>query len=223
MLRHVRGLSVSVLASLWIAVPVWSASIPIENASFESPGIDPGAFPVLPYMDGWTELDLDALASTNTGVFANTPQGSPDRMLNADGKQLAFLASARGNALEQDLTALYQVGCDYRLTVAVGISGRFPPSAQTPMDTLELVLYYHDGTQSVDIVHQTVEPTGLSSTQLRDFSLYLPTIQPDDAWAGKTIGVAIRAAGTAGGFWDLDNVRLAESLPVPIRGVTVKE
>jgi hypothetical protein len=223
MLHHVIGLSVSVLASLWIAVPAWSASIPMENASFESPSIDPNAFPVLPYMDGWTELDLDTLASTNTGVFANTPAGSPDRMLNADGTQLAFLGSARGNALEQDLIATYRAGCDYRLTVAVGISGRFPPSAEAPADTLELVLYYRDGAKSLDIVRQTVEPAGLSSTQLQDFSVYLPTVQSGDAWAGKTIGVAIRAAGTAGGFWDLDNVRLAESLPAQGPEATVKE
>jgi len=46
--------------------------------------------------------------------------------------------------------------------------------------------------------------------------VYLPTVQPDDAWAGKAIGVAIRAAGAPGGFWDLDDVRLVELLPVSI-------
>ena len=66
----------------------------------------------------------------------------------------------------------------------------------------------------MDIVHQTVEAKGLSSTQLQDFSVYSADGAAGDAWAGKPIGVAIRAAGTAGGFWDLDNVRLAESLPV---------
>ena len=38
---------------------------------------------------------------------------------------------------------------------------------------------------------------------------------PDSEWAEKNIGIAIRATGMAGGFWDLDNVRLGESLPVP--------
>jgi hypothetical protein len=65
----------------------------------------------------------------------------------------------------------------------------------------------------VDIASQTVEAGGLSSTQLQDFSVYLPMVGPDDAWVGRTIGVAIRAAGMPGGFWDIDNVRLAESLP----------
>ena len=85
-----------------------------------------------------------------------------------------------------------------------------------PADALEIVLYYLDGNEPKDIVHQTVEPNGLSSTQLQDFSVALPTVRAEDAWAGKTIGVAIRAAGKAGGFWDLDNVRLAESMPVSI-------
>jgi len=186
-------------------------AIPVTNASFEAPAVDPNAFPALPFADGWKEFDLDTAASANTGVFANTPVGNADRMVNADGKQLAFLGSQQGNAFGQDLTATYKAGCAYRLTVAVGVSARFPPSPVKPVDTVELVLYYRDGAKSVDIVHQTVEAKGLSSTQLRDFSVYLPTVQAGDAWAGKAIGVAIRATGKAGGFWDLDNVRLAES------------
>jgi hypothetical protein len=132
-------------------------------------------------------------------------------MINADGKQLAFLGSQRGNALEQDLTATYKAGCGYRLTAAVGVSARFPPSGVVPVDTIEIVLYYLNGNKAVDIVHQTVGAKGLSSTRLQDFSVYLSVVQPADAWAGKPIGVAIRAAGKAGGFWDLDNIRLAES------------
>jgi hypothetical protein len=198
-------------------------AIAIANASFEVPAIDPNGFPAVPFVDGWLELDLDALISSNTGVFANTPAGNADHVANADGKQLAFLGSQKGNALEQDLAAVYNVGCGYRLTVAVGVSARFPPSAGKPVDTIELVLYYLDGAKPVDIVHQAVEAKGLSTTQSQDFSVYLPPVQPGDAWAGKTIGVAIRAAGKAGGFWDLDNVRLAESLPIPNLALAVKE
>ncbi len=215
MRRYVICLSVLVQLPLWAAESV-SVPIPVMNASFEAPAIDPNAFPAVPLAEGWLELDLDPLASSNTGVFANTPAGSPDRVVNADGRQLAFLGSQQGNALEQDLKAVYRVGCDYRLTVGVGISLRFPPSAVVPADTLELALYYIDGNQPVDIVHQAVEPNGLSVTQLQDFSVSVPTVRPGDAWAGKTIGVAIRAAGKAGGFWDLDNIRVEESMPVSI-------
>jgi len=216
MLRHNICLILLILMGSWAAKPVWSASIHIENASFETPVVDPNGFPAVPFVDHWTEIDLDTLSSSNTGVFANTPVGNSDHIVNADGSQLAFLSSQAGNALEQGLNAAYKAGCDYRLTVAVAVSGLFPPSSSEPVDALELVLFYRDGNDVVDIVSRTVEATGLSSTQLTDFSLHLPTVLSGDAWAGKAIGVALRAAGMPGGFWDLDNVRLIESLPVSI-------
>ena len=216
MLRFVGCLCVFVVMGSWAIVPAESASIAIENASFEAPVVDPGGFPAVPDVEGWTEIDLDPFGSTNTGVFANTPKGNEDHVANADGSQLAFLGSGRGNALKQHLAATYKVGCDYRLTAAAGISMRFPPAVEPPTDALELVLYYCDDANCVDITCETIEATGLSSTQLQDFSVYVPTVRPDDAWAGKPIGVAIRAAGAAGGFWDLDDVRLVELLPVSI-------
>lgn len=215
MLRYAICLTMFLQLPLWAAAPV-SISIPVANASFETPVVDPNGFGAWPFAAGWLELDLDTAASSNTGVFLNTAIGSPDRLVNAEGKQLAFLGSQRGNSLEQDLRAVYRVGCDYRLTVGVGVSARFPPSITAPADTIELVLYYLDGNEPKDIVHQTVEPNGLSSTQLRDFSVVLPTVRAEDAWAGKTVGVSIRAAGNPGGFWDLDNVRVDESMPVSI-------
>ncbi len=216
MLHRIVCLILLILMGSWIAKPGWSASIPIENASFEAPLVDPNGFPAVPFVDKWMEIDLDSLSSSNTGVFANTPAGSHDHVVNANGSQLAFLGSESGNALEQNLNANYKAGCDYRLTVGVSISALFPPSSVEPVDALELVLFYHDGNDVVDIVSRTVEATGLSSTQLTDFSVNLPTVQSSDAWAGKTIGVALRAAGMPGGFWDLDNVRLNESFPVSI-------
>ena len=223
MLYHVIYIIVLLIAGSWAATPVRSASIPIENASFEAPAVDPNGFGALPQVDGWTEVDLDALSSTNTGVFANTQPGSSDHIVNAHGSQLAFLGSQTGNALEQDLTATYKVGCDYELTVAVGVSGRFPPSNAEPVDAFELVLYYRDANEPVDVLSQAVEATGLSVTRLTDFLLYLPTVQPGDAWADKAIGVALRASGMPGGFWDLDHVRLIESFPGPKSTLTAKK
>jgi hypothetical protein len=217
MLRQIICLILLMLMGSWASKPAWSASIPIENASFEAPVVDPNGFGALPYVDQWTEIDLDTLSSSNTGVFANTPAGNPDHIVNADGNQLAFLGSQVGNALEQDLATTYKSGCDYRLTVAVGVSSQFPPSSIEPVDAFEMVLFYRDENDVVDIVSRMVEATGLSSTQLMDFSLYLPTVKSGDVWVGKAIGVALRAAGMPGGFWDLDNVRLDESLPISIR------
>ena len=216
------GLTATVLLGFWAIAPGWAASIPIENASFESPAMDPGGLPPLPYVEGWIEVDVDTEGSTNTGVFANTPAGSPDHLVNADGNQLAFLDSGQGNALEQDLDATYQVGRDYRLTVAVGVSGRFPPATEEPVDTLELVLYSVDANEVIDVAKETVKAPACSSSKLQDFSVSLPTIRAEDAWAGQSIGIAIRAAGMAGGFWELDNVRLVELSPrsIPIENAS---
>ena len=196
--------------ALGSGTPARSVLIPLANGSFELPVVDPNAFPALPVVAGWLEQDLDTGYSTNTGVFANTPVGSADRMENADGNQLAFLGSQGGNGLSQEVSDRYKVDCSYRLTVGVGISQRYPPSGLSPVGTIELVLYYVEGGGRVDIVREVVEATGLSSTQLQDFSVGLGVVQPGDAWAGKGIGVAIRATGAAGGFWDLDDVRLTE-------------
>jgi hypothetical protein len=186
-------------------------SIPVENASFETPVVDPNAFGAVPFADGWIELDVDDLSSSNTGVFANTSEDSWDHVVNADGLQLAFLGSEIGNGFEQDLPATYEVGCEYRLTVAVGVSSRYPPSIEEPLDTMELVLYYYDETETADIAVQTVDAMNLSSGRLQDLSVYVPDVQVDDLWAGKSIGIAIRSTGLPGGFWIMDNVRLAES------------
>jgi hypothetical protein len=216
MIHNVINLFALIFFVLWAAAPVFSASISVKNASFEAPVVDPNGFGAVPLVDGWMEVDIDTMFSTNTGVFANTDPNSFDHVINADGSQLAFLGSQMGNALEQDLDAIYKAGCDYRLTVGVSVSSRFPPAVVEPVDTLELVLYYRDANDVVDIAHQTVEATGQSYTQLQDFTLELATVRASDAWAGKNIGIALRAAGQAGGFWDLDNVRLIESAPVSI-------
>jgi hypothetical protein len=188
-------------------------SLPVENASFELPEVDPEGYPASPIVESWTELDLDVFASANTGVFLNTPIDSEDHMNNADGRQLVFLGSQKGNGLEQDLSVSYQEGSSYRLTVGVGTSMRFPPSMSEPVDTLELAFYYRDGNEPVDIIKKIVPATGLSSRNLRDFSVYLSPVQADDAWAQKPIGIALRSTGVAGGYWDLDNVRLGQSQP----------
>ena len=87
MMRQVTILFMLVLFGSWAAMPVLSASIPIENASFEAPVVDPNGFGAVPLVDGWTEIDIDTLYSANTGVFANTDVNSFDHIVNADGSQ----------------------------------------------------------------------------------------------------------------------------------------
>lgn len=189
-------------------------SVEITNPSFEIPAIDPCtnpflAIPMVPY---WIEQDLDTEYSSNTGIFLNLSSDPLSYITNADGQQLVFLSSQQGNAILQDLNAYYTIGKKYLLTIGVCVSQRFPPS---PENTLALVLYYIDSGVRNDIASTEIPVTGLSATQLIDFSLILPEVQDADFWANKQIGVAIRSVGPAAGFWDIDNVRLNEFCAFP--------
>ena len=188
---------------------VHSGPISVANHSFEFPVIDPNDNPLyaIPIVSLWRELDIDTEYSTNTGTFKNTPADSNDHISNADGGQLALLGNQQGNGLQQELPATYQVGKSYQLTVGVCVSMRYPPPSGS---SLTLAFYYVYGTQLFDIVTTSVPAEGLMSGFLTDFSLSLPAIETSAPWAGKNIGIAIRSAGSAFAYWDLDNVRLME-------------
>ena len=201
---------ISLIAGLFICTDSRGDAIPVVNYSFEDPIVpfsDPYA---LPYVTGWNEIDLDTDYSANTGVFLNVTG-----ILGTDGGQLAFLGSAQGNALLQDLSAVYQAGKSYKLTVGICVSGAYRPPDP---NGVQLAFYYQEPNDPnvLDIISATtLPPSTFTSTELEDNSIYLPAVQVEDAWAGKTIGIAIRATGTAGGFWDLDNVRVTAYPLVP--------
>lgn len=197
-----------------IITPAQADSISIPNHSFEVPMIDPNENPFLaiPFVSLWTEDDIDP-CSLNTGTFINTPPGNDNHLFNVDGNQLAFLGSRYGNALWQCLPATYQQGKSYRLTVGVCISTRIPVPQGTP---LVLALHYLSDPNLAlnylsdpNIVSVNVPAPPPSSRTIEDFSVTLPTVDPNDPWADEYIGIAIRATD-AEGFWDLDNVRLME-------------
>ena len=188
--------------------------IPVANYSFEFPVIDPNANLQLaiPLAAMWTELDNDTQASYNTGVFRNKSAGNADHITNPDGEQLAFLGGEVGNSMMQFIEATYQAGKSYELTVSICVSHTAPPSEDDP---LELAFLYWDVFTPATIATLQVSSAGLTSTLLDDFKLTLPTVQNSDTWAGKNIGIAIRATGDGGGYWDLDNVRMMEFRGTP--------
>jgi hypothetical protein len=211
----VRNLAAALLLILFSCAAGRCGGIEIANASFEDEVIDPCTNPYLaiPMVQLWTELDVDPEGqSRNTGVFLNIPFDSNSYITNADGQQLAFLCSEQGNALLQDLPATYVVGKKYRLTV--GICSSYW-SHLLPEAMLNLVLYYVDGGVRTDVAVTEIAAAGLTATTLVDFSVVSPTVQSGDAWEGKNIGIAIRATGNLGRFWDLDDVRLNEFAAFP--------
>lgn len=203
------------LTMAWVVFSVQGGPIEIANYSFEIPVLDPDAFPASPVAPFWIELDLDPEYSSNTGIFKNQPPNSPagDHIVNVDGDQLAFLNSQTGNGFLQILSAVFQPGFSYRLQADICPSTRYHPSTDEPIDVLTLGFCTEPDRN--DFVVSVVPATAIVKNRLITFSLFLPTVQPTDPWAGKAIGISIRAIGNAGGYWDIDNVRLTEYSQIP--------
>ena len=208
-----------------------AGAIHIPNGSFESPET---AF-ADPQVDFWQKTprpfwydeSSGYLWSQLTGVFANTAVGSADHIDNMDGKQGVFLFAVPQVGLFQDYNSIggtnsvadhafdakFEPGKSY--TLQVGLIGG--GGGMTNGVTLQVGFYYQDAGSN----HVTVAATNIayspdvftSTTHFVDFVVTVPAVGPGDAWAGKQIGVELVSTvdpALAGGYWDIDNVRIAE-------------
>lgn len=194
----------------------------VANPSFESPSV-PLAQLASPFPDSWatdgpvkTDVGGGFMVNLNTGIFPNTDASSPDHIDNLDGSQAAYIGAQTGNEFTQVLGSNFTAGTQYTLTVAVGRSYGQPPDSTA---SLRIALYY-TGTDlqrhlvtSQDIFNDTA--TALSATHLADFSTTSSFLAPDDAAINQPIGVLLTTTGPAGGFFDMDNVRLTTVVPEP--------
>jgi len=218
-----------------------AGTVSLPNASFESPTaprISPYAFSDV---DCWqkslqpTWYDPSTNYNTPgdylTGTFYNGP--FPGVVIdNCDGEQAAFLFALPEVALFQDYNSVYgtnmtpshafhakfNINSAYRLTVGViGSVYGSPPLYEGA--TLTLSLYYRDASSNmVTVAAATVTNSAElfpTNTHFVDFSVYVPGVRPTNSWAGQYIGVEIASTvrpDIVGGYWDLDNVRLSETL-----------
>jgi hypothetical protein len=224
--------------------PARAGTVTIPNASFESPPV-PQADPfAIPEMESWQKSaqpgwydpsqNYDTPWDYLLGTFYNVPY--PGIFIdNCDGIQAAFLFGLPDVAIFQDydsidgtnttpsheFNALFSVGNAYGLTVGLigGVDGT-PPLYEGA--TLQISLYYRDASSNMVTVaaRSITNSTGLfpTNTHFVDFAIQLPTVQPTDPWAGQHIGVRIASTvgfDLAGGYWDVDNVRLTETA-VPV-------
>jgi hypothetical protein len=200
-----------------------AAEIPVPNGSFESPSV-PSGFPALPLLDNWQKspqpiwYDPGAFGGITwdqvTGVFPNTAEGSPDHIVNLDGAQAAYMFALPDVGLSQELSATYEVGLSYTLTV-----GMLGSQGIAEGSTFELGLYYLDGLNAPITVASTpvtYTATGFPNgvTELVEFAVNLAEVQASDAWAGQNIGIQLLSTSGTTGVWDLDNVRL-QAVPEP--------
>jgi len=88
-----------------------------------------------------------------------------------------------------------------------------------PDAAFQISLYYRDALSNmVTVAATTVTNTAANfptTTNFVDFSIRVPGVQPTDPWAGKNIGIRLLSLATTnnqGGYWDVDNVRLTETV-----------
>jgi len=204
------------IVALIVTAGVRAEPVEIPNYSFELPPVDRNGnnpFGALPYIDSWDENEpglLDEL-NQNTGVFLNTADGELDHIVNADQLRLAFISTLIGNAVRQELAAVYEVDAAYTFTIAVGTSYMYP-AGET--EALDVAFYYVAGNDEIIIASTTVTGAQVEPTSLVDFSVSIPPVQAGDPWAGRPIGILVQPSPTdpddtiGEGFWNLDNARL---------------
>ncbi|HZM03059.1 MAG TPA: hypothetical protein VFC44_08535 [Candidatus Saccharimonadales bacterium] len=205
-----------------------SSSLYVPNASFELPVTD---F-VATNMVSWeTVPPLPQETQGAIGVFYNNPlYGAGGYIVNADGNQAAYIFADTGLAMFQDynsqdssqtapshaFNAKFEVGRSYKLVA--GLIGGDQGAA--PGVILQMSVYYRDGSNNMVTVAFTniVYTTNLfpSATNFVDCELDVPPVSARNGWAGQNIGIQflsiVPTNVSAGGDWDVDNVRLSEAL-----------
>lgn len=217
---------------LWAAVSFATAmaacagSIPVPNASFESPATDYA----LPMIDGWATVPQPVWYDEGqwggpwyqtTGVFLN----AEPLIDNMDGNQGAFLFALPEVGVFQDYNSMdysqaepshafavtYEPGLAYQLTVGVvGNGGGMQEGV-----SLALRLYYLDDTgQPVTAAETTVTNSAElfgDRQHFVEFQVEVPEVKAEDAWAGRHLGIGIISTvgfEQPGGYWDVDKVQL---------------
>jgi hypothetical protein len=205
-----------------------AVSIYIPNASFESPQISFVSANIDSWQNAptpqWYDESGGYAWSQLTGVFLNVPPEDEAHIDNCDGKQAAWLFAVPEVELFQDLTATFEVGQSYHLTVGIfGGGGNMKDDIP-----IEIRLYYRDAENNKATIGATTYTYDWDAGYVKHFNdvhLDIPRVKGTDPWAGKNIGIQLISTltpadldpvtGRAGGFWDIDNVRLTKSLPKP--------
>lgn len=214
MSRNRRWLCCPTILTVCIAcigvASVFAESIVVENASFEEPILgDPWYTPSgLPADGAWKN------SGSFAGIFVNGHFS--DTLTNANGNQMAFMDTATGAQVWQDLSAVYEVGKSY--TLSVGVAGRSDVPGNS-VDELSLRLFYRDKTNpdvAYPIAQTPVARGGLSTTMLTYYTVTVPTVQASDDYSGQAIGIWFfnTVKGANPGSFTLDNVSVL-AVPEP--------
>lgn len=204
------------------AAPIYilNASFEFPETTFADPNVDSWQMPPTPL---WYDESGGYLWIQLTGVFLNLAPPDPDYIDNCDANQAVWLFALPEVELYQELTAIFEVGQSYQLTVGI-IGGGGGMKDDVP---IEIRLYYRDAENKKVTVGAKTYTYDLDTGYVKHFNdvqLDIPQVRGADPWAGKNIGVQLISTlifpedldpvtGRAGGYWDLDNVRLTKSWP----------
>lgn len=220
----------------WLVMNVEAGRLYVPNGSFELPGTtfaDPRmeAWQKTPKPLWFVEDPQDPVRQwyNLSGQFLNVSTNDPAYIDNMHGSQAAFLFALPEVGIFQELRweasanapageARYQPGRAYRLSLGVIGGG----GAMTNGVQLRASLYYLGASSHrVPVVSLVItnSPEIFSNfNHLVEFSVETPKVMAQDPWAGQVMGVEIMSlAGfdNMGGYWDLDQVRVEEVIPVP--------
>lgn len=243
--NSMKTYSLVVAAFMFLGVSVMpGAPINLPNGSFEGPDTpfaDPRIdswqdFPKPPWYDELTNGPWDYL----TGVFENTDPTASNHIHNIDGSQAAFFFAYPQVGIFQDynsldwahilpsheFNAVFQPGKAYHLSVGlIGGGGNMREGV-----SIATALYYRDASSNMVFVAMTNITHSLTlfpdTTNFVHIPLVTPLVKTSDAWANQNIGVAIMSTvgfELAGGYWDIDAVRLQEVGQPRVRTTRVGE
>ena len=219
---HRRGrhaAATSLIVALLAGTPAAAESLPVANASFESPAtgfvtLDLGGWQRVPQPDTYPDNDWNTLA----GIFLNSAPDKPDHILNLDGDQALWLFARPGPGIFQDLAAAggseplrFEAGRSYAVEAdLLGGGGNMQDVA-----TLSLFLEFPDGDGGFLpvtslVVAQRAE-TFPDRQHLHPFQAESPVLTTDHPAVGQPIRLRIQSTTSEelkGGYWDVDHVRV---------------
>ncbi len=206
------------------------SSVYVPNPDFAQPPVTDFDTDVNTNMTAWEAFPPAQYNGGAIGVFGNLPQDG-EYITNCIGPQAAYIFNETGLAFYQDYEAIdstgapatnfsarYEIGKAYELSSGVIASTNsldLPPGA-----TLEMTLYYRDTNGNMVTVAATniIYDTNVFTTDTGfvTCALQTATVKPGDPWAGQHIGIEFLASTAdpqlEGGFWDVGNIQLSESL-----------